>query len=250
MPPTSEAPVATWWQWMPGLGERPDPIALLQAQDADRFAWLLPVRYGRMAADPFCFFRGGAAVMAADLAPMPRSGVEVQLCGDAHLLNFGFYASPERALLFDLNDFDETLRGPFEWDLRRFLASVVLAARQLGLVPEQQERLARRGSRTYRKAMRRFARLPLQQLWKLQLDVDRFIAELEPGPFREHLQTVSQQAHRRDTRQALRKLCELPAAAAEPLARSGDPGLHPGESEAVARPRELGAGGLRPEPAR
>ena len=208
MPPTSEAPVATWWQWMPGLGERPDPIALLQAQDADRFAWLLPVRYGRMAADPFCFFRGGAAVMAADLAPMPRSGVEVQLCGDAHLLNFGFYASPERALLFDLNDFDETLRGPFEWDLRRFLASVVLAARQLGLVPEQQERLARRGSRTYRKAMRRFARLPLQQLWKLQLDVDRFIAELEPGPFREHLQTVSQQAHRRDTRQALRKLCE------------------------------------------
>ena len=193
---------------MPGLGERPDPIALLQAQDAERFAWLLPVRYGRMAADPFCFFRGGAAVMAADLAPMPRSGVEVQLCGDAHLLNFGFYASPERALLFDLNDFDETLRGPFEWDLRRFLASVVLAARQLGLVPEQQERLARRGSRTYRKAMRRFARLPLQQLWKLQLDVDRFIAELEPGPFREHLQTVSQQAHRRDTRQALRKLCE------------------------------------------
>ena len=193
---------------MPGVGERTDPIALLQAQDADRFAWLLPVRYGRMAADPFCFFRGGAAVMAADLAPMPRSGVEVQLCGDAHLLNFGFYASPERALLFDVNDFDETLRGPFEWDLRRFLASVVLAARQLGLVPELQERLARRGSRSYRKAMRRFAGLPLQQLWSLRLDVDRFIAELEPGPFREHLQTVSQQARRRDTRQALRKLCE------------------------------------------
>ena len=208
MPSACEVPAVPWWRAEPSSQERPDPIALLQSQDPDRFGWLVPVRYARMAADAFACFRGSAAVMAADLAALPRSGVEVQLCGDAHLLNFGYYASPERALLFDLNDFDETLRGPFEWDLRRFLASLVLAARQLGLPSERQERLARRSCRTYRKAMGGFAALPLQQLWSLRLDVDRTIAELERGPLRDHLRVVSRQARQRDSRQALRKLCD------------------------------------------
>jgi len=207
MPSASDVQAPPWWRAEAPSRERPDPIALLQAQDCDRFAWLVPVRYARMAADAFACFRGAAAVMAADLAALPHSGVEVQLCGDAHLLNFGYYASPERALLFDITDFDETLRGPFDWDLRRFLASLVLAARQLGLPAERQERLARRSCRAYRKAMAGFAALPLQQLWSLRLDVDRTIEVMERGPLRDHLRQVSRQARQRDTRQALRKLC-------------------------------------------
>ena len=120
--------------------DRPDPIALLRAQDDDRMADLVPIRWGRMSASPFAFYRGSAALMAADLAPLPRTGLTVQLCGDAHLSNFGLYGSPERELLFDVNDFDETLPGPFEWDLKRLAASFVLAA------PQQRLR-RRRGAR-------------------------------------------------------------------------------------------------------
>ena len=108
---------------------RADPVELLQRQDPARVAELLPVRYGRMVASPFTFYRGAALVMAPDLATTPSSGLRVQLCGDAHLTNFGFYASPERHLLFDLNDFDETLPGPFEWDVKRLAASLEIAAR-------------------------------------------------------------------------------------------------------------------------
>ena len=208
MPSAPDASIDAWWRPPPRAVHRPDPIALLQGQDADRLQWLVPVRYARMAANPFSFFRGSAAVMAADLASAPHSGVEVQLCGDAHLLNFGYYASPGRTLLFDLNDFDETLPGPFDWDLRRFLASLVLAGRQQGLSLAQQERLARRGSRTYRKAIKRFAAMPLQTLWSQHVNVDRFIEGLDSCAFRTHLQAVSRQARRRDCRQALRKLCE------------------------------------------
>ena len=208
MPPARDASADAWWRPPDPVAQRHDPIALLQAQDADRLQWLLPVRYARMAADPFSFFRGSAVVMAADLAAAPHSGVQVQLCGDAHLLNFGYYASPGRTLLFDLNDFDETLPGPFDWDLRRFLASLVLAGRQQGLPAQQQERLARRGSRAYRKAIKRFAAMPLQTLWSQHVNVDHFIEGLEASAFRSHLQEVSRLARRRDSRQALRKLCE------------------------------------------
>jgi hypothetical protein len=117
--------------WKPAA-DRPDVVALLRAQDADRQQDLVPIRWGRMSASPFTFYRGSAALMAADLAPLPRTGLTVQLCGDAHLSNFGMYASPERALLFDVNDFDETLPGPFSWDIKRLAASFVLAARSNG----------------------------------------------------------------------------------------------------------------------
>ena len=117
--------------WMPSV-DRPDPVAVLERQGRDRLPELLPIRYGRMAASPFAFLRGAAAVMAADLAAAPHTGLTVQLCGDAHLLNFGLYASPERSLLFDLNDFDETFRGPFEWDVKRLATSVAVAARENG----------------------------------------------------------------------------------------------------------------------
>src|SRR6059058_2179221 len=117
--------------WIPSV-DRPDPVGVLERQGRDRLTELLPIRYGRMSASPFAFLRGAAAVMAADLAAQPHTGLTVQLCGDAHLLNFGLYASPERTLLFDLNDFDETFPGPFEWDVERLAASVVVAGRENG----------------------------------------------------------------------------------------------------------------------
>ena len=117
--------------WSPAA-DRADPVALLEAQDLTREPDLVPVRHGRMMVSPFTFYRGAAAIMAADLAGMPAAGLGVQLCGDAHLLNFGAYASPERRLVFDLNDFDETLPGPFEYDVRRMAASFTIAARDNG----------------------------------------------------------------------------------------------------------------------
>lgn len=208
MPPASEPAAEAWWRPLAPMAPRLDPIALLQAEDADRFGWLVPHRYACMAASPFAFCRGAATVTAADLAAFPHSGVAVQLCGDAHLLNLGVQLAPDRTAVFDLLTFDQTLRGPFEWDLRRFLASLVLAGRQLGLAPERQERLARRACRAYRKTILRLLALPYQQLWSLRLDLDRCIADQDPGPFRERLRALSRQARQPQSRQALRQLCE------------------------------------------
>src|SRR5438270_152044 len=113
-------------------GDRPDPVALLEEQGASRVAELVPIRYGRMLASPFAFFRGAALIMASDLATMPHSNLFVQACGDAHMSNFGVFASPERKLVFDVNDFDETLPGPWEWDLRRLAASLAIGGRDRG----------------------------------------------------------------------------------------------------------------------
>jgi uncharacterized protein (DUF2252 family) len=189
-----------------------DPIARLKQQEAHRLGWLLPVRHSRMAAGPFAFFRGAAALMADDLGHAPHSGVEVQLCGDAHLLNFGFYASPERALLFDLNDFDETVRGPFEWDLKRLVCSVLIAAAALHLSPDDQHHIARRCARAYRKAMGRFAGQPRLEVWNRRIDIDIHLQGVEHQPFRRHLQTVIEQARHRDSRQAVAKLCTVDGA--------------------------------------
>jgi uncharacterized protein (DUF2252 family) len=126
-------PLSTHTGWMPAV-DRPDPVALLQEQDATREPDLVPVRHGRMLVSPFTFYRGAAKIMAADLAGTPTAGLRVQLCGDAHLSNFGAFASPERRLLFDLNDFDETLPGPFEYDVKRMAASFTVAGRHNGFV--------------------------------------------------------------------------------------------------------------------
>ncbi|MEB3105411.1 MAG: DUF2252 family protein, partial [Cyanobacteriota bacterium] len=130
--PAPQFAVGLLSHWAPAPN-RANPIAVLQEQEADRLPWLVPVRHSRMAHDAFAFYRGTPAVMAHDLGQAPSSGLEVQLCGDCHLANFGFYASPEWSLVFDLNDFDETVRGPFEWDLKRLVASGVLAGRSLAL---------------------------------------------------------------------------------------------------------------------
>jgi uncharacterized protein (DUF2252 family) len=184
-----------------------NPLALLAEQESDRLPWLVPVRHSRMAQNPFSFFRGAAAVMAWDLAQELHSGLMVQLCGDAHLLNFGFYGSPERKLLFDINDFDETYPGPFEWDVQRLAASCLLAARSINLSPSQQEKICRRTVRAYAKAMARFAAMPFLELWTTKLDLDRLFEESENTCLKNHLKGVVAQARQRNSRQAVKKLC-------------------------------------------
>jgi uncharacterized protein (DUF2252 family) len=152
--------------WEPPA-DRPDPIEILQAQAATREPDLVPIRYGRMLASPFAFFRGGPAIMANDLAGLPTSRITVQACGDAHLVNFGLFASPERELVFSLNDFDETLPGPWEWDVMRLAASLAVAARQNGWSQHHQHEAARTAVQAYREAMEGFAELPTLGLWYL-----------------------------------------------------------------------------------
>jgi hypothetical protein len=155
--------------------DRPDPIEILQAQAAAREPDLVPIRYGRMLSSPFAFFRGGPAIMASDLAATPTTGITVQACGDAHLLNFGLFGSPERHLVFSVNDFDETLAGPWEWDVKRLAASVAVAARQNGCSRRQQLEAARTTVRAYREAMLSFAAMPTLDLWYLHLPADRLL---------------------------------------------------------------------------
>jgi len=164
--------------WQPAA-DRPDPIELLRAQDVRRQQDLVPIRWGRMSASPFAFYRGAAALMAADLAPLPRTGFTVQLCGDAHLSNFGMYASPDRTLLFDVNDFDETLPGPFEWDVKRMAASFVIAGRCTGLAEAAAGDAALAAARAYRERMAEYAALSELDVWYSQVDANDLLAMLK-----------------------------------------------------------------------
>jgi uncharacterized protein (DUF2252 family) len=155
-------------EWAPAA--RQDPVAVLEAQAATRVPELVPIRYGRMLVSPFTFFRGSAAVMAGDLGDTPRSGISVQLCGDAHLSNFGGFASPERALVFDINDFDETHPGPWEWDVKRLAASVEIAGRDLGFKDAPRRAAVLGTVRSYRAAMRRFASMRSLDVWYARMD--------------------------------------------------------------------------------
>ncbi len=160
--------------------DRSDPVALLQSQDSHRVESLLPIRYGRMASSPFDFLRGAAIIMASDLAGTPRSGITTQISGDAHVANFGVFASPERDLVFDLDDFDETLAGPWEWDVKRLAVSLAVAARQNGLRQGRQDMVVARAVAEYRTTMRRFAAMRNLDVWYAHLDVDEALALLRP----------------------------------------------------------------------
>jgi uncharacterized protein (DUF2252 family) len=159
--------------WQPGL-DRVDPLATLAEQDETRVPELVPVRYGRMLVSAFTFYRGAAAIMAADLAAAPDSGLRVQLCGDAHLSNFGVFQAPDRRLVFDINDFDETLPGPFEWDVKRLAASVVIGARDRGFSASDGEAAALGAAMAYRNAMTGFAAMKELDVWYARLDVEEF----------------------------------------------------------------------------
>jgi Uncharacterized protein conserved in bacteria (DUF2252) len=151
-------------RWEPAA-DRPDPIALLEEQARSRVPELVPVRYGRMLVSPFTFYRGAALIMAADLAGTPVSGVTVQLCGDAHLSNFGLFGTPERQMLFDINDFDETLPGPWEWDVKRLAASFEIMGRDRGFAPADRRAIVVAGVREYRNRMRRAAGMGSLAAW-------------------------------------------------------------------------------------
>lgn len=194
------------------LGERHpdfDPLDCLAAQSADRVPSLLPLRDQRMVESPFTFLRGAAAVMAYDLAMTPNSGIETQLCGDAHISNFGIFSSPERRLVFDVNDFDETLRGPFEWDVKRLCASAAVALTNLGADEKLVAKAVRRAAGTYAEAMRQLAGLGNLEVWYRALDIEDHLDELR-STFSDESGTrvddLIARARRKDSRRAFSKL--------------------------------------------
>ncbi len=202
-----EAPLASHSEFLPSSGR--DPVGLLLDQATSRVPELVPVRHGRMLVSPFTYYRGAALPMAADLAGTPTSGLRVQLCGDAHLANFGGFASPERRLVFDVNDFDETLPGPFEWDVKRFAASLAVAGRDNGFDAKQRRKVALAGVRGYRTAMREFANMPMLDVWYAHLNLDDALAEVGSQltkKRRKRTEEAMAKARTRDSMQAFSKL--------------------------------------------
>ena len=180
-------------------------MALVERANDDALPWLVPIRHGRMSLSPFTFYRGTAALMAADLARTPDTGLRVQICGDAHLSNFGAYNAPDRRLVFDLNDFDETLPGPWEWDVKRLAASFVLAAGHVGLSAGERNRVARRAVGAYRSAMQDFAEANTLDTWYARLEVADVVKQV-PDDLRTQLRHGTRSARDRDSIQALGKL--------------------------------------------
>lgn len=194
--------------YVPAL-DRPDPVALLESQAVSRSSVLVPLRYQRMLASPFAFFRGAALIMASDLAAGAHTGLSVQLCGDAHLSNFGLFASPERSLVFDVNDFDETLAGPWEWDLKRLVASIAVLARSKGFDAGQQAALVRDCAQAYRLQMRELAELGELDMWYAQVVVDdALVGSVEPK-LGKQIQRAAAKARSRDGRRAVSKLTRV-----------------------------------------
>src|SRR5215472_15625226 len=171
----TRTPLSSHTKWKP-VTDRPDPVALLEQQNRTREPDLVPVRHGRMMVSPFTFYRGAAKIMAADLSGTPVAGLGAQLCGDAHLSNFGAFASPERQLLFDLNDFDETLPGPFEYDVKRMGASFTIAARSNGFTKADTRAVTAASVHAYREAMASFAQMRIMDIWSAHLDEDQVMA--------------------------------------------------------------------------
>jgi uncharacterized protein (DUF2252 family) len=191
--------------WAPAP-DRPDPVATLVASNDGRLPHLVPIRIGRMLASPFAFLRGSAAVMAGDLATTPTSGSMVQACGDAHLANFGVFASPERRLVFDLNDFDETHQGPWEWDVKRLAASVVVASRENGYAEATCRDMARIVAWEYRRWMRTYAGMRALQVWYAAIPIESIIERVERARDRAYLSINVEEARGRDHMRALGKL--------------------------------------------
>ena len=216
------APRADQGAWEP-LHDRPDPVALLESQAASRVPELVPIRYGRMAVSPFTFFRGAALVMASDLATTPRSGLTVQACGDAHLSNFGVFGSAERSLVFDVNDFDETLPGPWEWDVKRLAASLAIAGRDRGFSEKERAGIVVDTACAYRTEMAKLATMRDLDVWYARLDADAALKDLANlmavGGGKREKKTTSRlkanadkqlaKARTRDSMQALSKLTEV-----------------------------------------
>jgi uncharacterized protein (DUF2252 family) len=203
-----EVPRRSHGEWAPGP-DRPDPIQLLEEQNEARLDFLVPVRRSRMAASAFAFFRGGARIMASDLARTPVSGLTVQACGDAHLANFGLFASPERSLVFDLNDFDETLAGPWEWDLKRLATSFTIAARHNGLGSGKCRKLTELVGRCYREAMRDFSEMRTTDLWYALTSEEDYLRLADRHDIGKRARRTISKAKRKNSSHALDRLAEV-----------------------------------------
>ncbi len=203
----SQAPRSAHAEWEPSA-DRADPVEILEQQARSRVPELVPIRYGRMVVSPFAFYRGAAAAMAADLAHTPVSGLQVQACGDAHLANFGAFAAPDRRLVFDLNDFDETLPGPWEWDLKRLAASFEIAARENGFKGKERRAVLSTVAREYREAMRGFAKRRNLEVWYARLDAETVLRLLRAeGPeLAKRAEKGVAKAHAKDSLRALDRL--------------------------------------------
>ena len=197
-------------EWAAGT-ERADPVTLLRAQEATRVPELVPLRHERMLESPFTFYRGAAVIMAADLATVPSSGLRVQACGDAHLANFGGFAAPDRTLVFDMNDFDETVPGPFEWDVKRLAASFEIAARSREFSSKTARAVVRRVASSYREAMAQFAAMTNLEVWYSRLDaqavLDRWRSHVSPDDVKRFERTAAK-AERKDSLKALSRLTQ------------------------------------------
>src|SRR5215467_5659831 len=203
----ASVPRSSHAKWAPDP-ERPDPISLLEEANKTRLEPLVPIRFGRMSLSPFAFYRGSADIMAYDLAKTPVSGIRVQLCGDAHLSNFGVYASPERRQVFDVNDFDETLAGPWEWDVKRLAASVVLAGRQNGYSAQDSKQAVLRCIRRYREQMQQFSEMNHLDVWYFHIEVETLIEMARLKKEKQGLERASEQASRRTRMHIFPKLTE------------------------------------------
>jgi uncharacterized protein (DUF2252 family) len=205
----AEVPRSSHAVWDPPA-DRADPVAVLEDQARSRVPELIPIRHGRMLASEFAFFRGGAAIMAADLAATPSTGFRVQLCGDAHLSNFGGFASPDRDMIFSVNDFDETIPGPWEWDVKRLAASFAIAGRERGFGPRERRGIVLTSMSRYREAMREFAGMRNLDVWYVRLDatgvMERWRKDVTAKAVRTFEQNVAK-ARGKDSLRALAKLC-------------------------------------------
>jgi uncharacterized protein (DUF2252 family) len=204
----SQVPRSSQAAWEPSAARR-TPEEVLLEQAADRVPELVPIRHGRMLASPFAFFRGAAALMAADLAATPDSGLVVQLCGDSHLSNFGGFAAPDRELVFDINDFDETARGPWEWDVKRLAASIAVAGRELGVAPAARREAVQAAVRSYREAMREFATMRNLELWYARLDVARILSHVGDRVTRQERSAFKRRVAGARTKDHLRAMSKL-----------------------------------------
>ncbi len=203
----SKVPRSSHAAWVPHP-ERPDPISLLEEANKTRLKQLVPIRFGRMATSPFAFYRGSADIMAHDLSKTPVSGISAQICGDAHLSNFGMYASPERRQVFDINDFDETISGPWEWDVKRLATSIVLAGRQNGYSAQDSKQAVLRCIRRYREQMKQFAEMNHLDVWYFHIDVETLIELTRRKKVKQGLERASEQASKRTRIEIFPKLAE------------------------------------------
>ena len=204
----NETPRSSHGRWLPATN-RPDPVALLEEQGTTRVPELVPLRYGRMMVSPFTFYRGAALIMASDLSASPRSGLNTQICGDAHLSNFGLFASPERQLMFDINDFDETLPGPWEWDVKRLAASFEIAGRDRKFKPADRRAVVMAGVAEYRARMKEFAAARNLDVWYAHIEMERLFDELKASATKKKQAKAKAnmaKARTRDSMQAFSKL--------------------------------------------